>query len=37
MAGGVNVVWDTRFLFVRAADGRLDHRKVMSIGTVFNF
>ena len=37
MAGGVNVVWDTRFLFVRAADGRLDHRKVMSIETVFNF
>lgn len=37
MAGGVTVVWDTRFLFVRAADGRIDRRKVMSIETVFNF
>ena len=37
MAGGVAVVWDTRFLFVRAADGRLDRRKVMSIETVFSF
>jgi hypothetical protein len=37
MAGGVTVVWDTRFLFVRAADGRLDRRKVLSIETVFNF
>jgi len=37
MAGGVTVVWDTRFLFVRAADGRLDRRKVMSIETVFTF
>ncbi len=37
MAGGVTVVWDTRFLFVRAADSRIDRRKVMSIETVFNF
>lgn len=37
MASGVGVVWDTRFLFVRAADGRLDRRKVMSIETVFSF
>lgn len=37
MTGGVAVVWDTRFLFVRAADGRIDQRKVMSIETVFNF
>lgn len=37
MAGGVAVVWDTRFLFVRAADGRIDRRKIMSIETVFSF
>lgn len=37
MASGVAVVWDTRFLFVRAADGKIDRRKVMSIETVFSF
>lgn len=37
MSGGVGVVWDTRYLFVRAADGRIDRRKVMSIETVFRF
>ncbi|MBT3343170.1 MAG: hypothetical protein HN712_05500 [Gemmatimonadetes bacterium] len=37
MASGVSVVWDTRFLFERAADGRLKRRRVMAIETVFNF
>ena len=37
MASGVAVVWDTRFLFERGADGRLKRRRVMAIETVFNF
>lgn len=37
MAGGVSVVWDTRFYHERGADGSLDRRKVMAIETVFNF
>lgn len=37
MASGVAILWDTRFLFARAADGRLDRRKVLSLETVFSF
>jgi len=37
MAGGVSVVWDTRFVFEREADGKLDRKKIMTIETVFNF
>jgi hypothetical protein len=37
MASGVAVVWDTRFLFERGADGRLKRRRIMAIETVFNF
>ena len=37
MAGGVSVVWETRFYYERGADGGLDRRKVMAIETVFDF
>ena len=37
MANGVSLVWDTRYLFERGADGHLDRRKVMSVETVFSF
>ncbi|MBU07442.1 MAG: hypothetical protein CME13_05640 [Gemmatimonadetes bacterium] len=37
MASGVAVVWDTRFLFERGADGKLKRRRIMAIETVFNF
>ena len=37
MTGGVSVLWDTRFLFARGADQRLQRRKIMTIETVFHF
>ena len=37
MAGGVSVFWDTRFVFERDADGRLEREKIMTIEIVFNF
>ena len=37
MSGGISVVWQTRFLFERSADGTLEQSKVMSIETVFDF
>ena len=37
MANGVSLVWDTRYLFEREADGKLKRGKVMSIETVFSF
>ena len=37
MAGGVSILWDTRFLFVRGADQRLERQKIMTIETAFQF
>ena len=37
MANGVSLVWDTRYLFKREADGQLERSKVMSVETVFSF
>jgi hypothetical protein len=37
MAGGVSLLWDTRFIFSRGADLQLDRRKILSIETVFTF
>jgi len=37
LAGEVTVVWDTRYVFARGADGRLQRRKVLGIETVFFF
>ena len=37
MAGGVSIFWDTRFVFLRDADGRLQREKIMAIEIVFNF
>ena len=37
MAGGVSIYWDTRFVFERDADGRLEREKIMIIEIVFNF
>ena len=34
---GASVRWDTRFIFERAADGRLQHHKIMTLETVFDF
>lgn len=34
---GVSILWDTRFLYQRAADGDLERQKVMTIETVFTF
>ena len=37
MKEGTSVRWDTRFLFERAADGRLQRHKIMTLETVFDF
>ena len=37
MKEGTSVRWDTRFLFERAADGRLQRLKIMTLETVFDF
>ena len=37
MAGGVSLFWDTRFVFERDAEGRLQREKIMAIEIVFNF
>ena len=34
---GASVRWDTRFVFERAADGRLQRLKIMTLETVFDF
>ena len=34
---GASVRWDTRFIFERTADGRLQHHKIMTLETVFDF
>ncbi len=35
--GGVSIQWDTRFLFARGADGRLDRERITTIETVMSF
>lgn len=37
MTSGVSVVWDTRYVFARGADLRIERRKIMTIETVFTF
>ncbi len=37
MAGGVSLLWDTRFIFSRGADLQLERRKIINIETVFTF
>ena len=37
MGNGVAILWDTRYLFARRADLRLERRKIMTIETVFSF
>ena len=37
MSSGVNVLWDTRFVFERDANRQLRSRKIMTIETVFTF
>ena len=37
MKEGTSVRWDTRFVFERAADGRLQRLKIMTLETVFDF
>ena len=37
MKEGTSVRWDTRFLFERTADGRLQRHKIMTLETVFDF
>ncbi len=37
MAGGVSILWDTRFLFVRGANQELKRQKIMTIETAFQF
>ena len=37
MKEGTSVRWDTRFLFERSADRRLQRHKVMTLETVFDF
>ena len=37
MGGDVSVVWETRYLFGRSAEGRLARRKILTVETVFGF
>ena len=37
VSGGVSIQWDTRFLFARGADGRLDRERITTIETVMSF
>ena len=37
MKEGTSVRWDTRFIFERMADGRLQRLKIMTLETVFDF
>ncbi len=37
MKEGSSVRWDTRFIFGRTADRRLQRHKIMTLETVFDF
>ena len=37
VSSGVSIQWDTRFLFVRGADGHLDRDRITTIETVMSF
>ena len=37
VSGGVSIQWDTRFLFTRGADARLERERITTIETVMSF